>query len=308
MGDSRFPHQDRDWFLEKWREAGYNLRQMAVDTGVHEQTLGRWRGLHELAWPAWINPKGNTRDKLILAQRPPLVPILNEPITMEGDLLVTNDWHAPIIHYDTFHRALDDANKRGINQAVCVGDITNQDALTGHEILQETAGFATEGDHLNYAVSQLLDAVEILVVAYGNHDRHAHIALRVDFERSLRMILHELPQEKLDRIHVTWMDHVMVETERGPWRLCHTRNYSVQPLAYPNKLALRYGTHVAGAHRHHLAIGRAANGKDIVDLPALADFRRMAYLHRYTNHLPEPQNGYSFLINGRMQIPMLTNG
>lgn len=301
----KYPHQDKAWFEAKWREAGYNLSVMADDNGIAVSTINRWFKRHRLEWPEWVNPKGNTRDK---PHRPPLVPILAEPITMEGDLLVLNDVHAPLVHYDTFHRAIDDADSRGIRQAAIIGDFTNQDALAGHELLQKGAEIDVESDHVSYAASILLDVFDIVVVAFGNHDRHAMVKLKVDFQKALNMLLVGLPQDKLDRLHVTWRDHVIVDTERGPWRLCHTRAYRKDPLKYPNEVALRYGMHVAGAHRHHMAIGRAANGKDIVDLPAQADFERMAYLHRYTSHLPEPQNGYSLLIGGRMQIPMLTRG
>jgi predicted phosphodiesterase len=236
---------------------------------------------------------------------PPLVPIEDAELRLEGDFSVSNDWHAPLIHYDTFHRYLEDTYRHGLERMVVVGDMTNQDALAQHEDKQAGAGMGPEMQHLHYAVETALDVVKEIIVTFGNHDRHHAQKARVSFEKSIRMLLCDLPPEKLDRIKVTARDYVIVDTEEGEWRLCHTRSYSRLPLAYPDKLAKRWMQHIYGAHRHHLAQGFAANGKMIVDGGMIADQSRMAYLHKYTNDLPKMQNGYSLLIGGRMHTPML---
>ena len=236
---------------------------------------------------------------------PPLIPILDTPIRLEGDMAVSSDWHAPATNYEVLHRMLDDIDRSGLKRLGIIGDLTNQDALAGHEEKQKGAELEPEMEHLHYSVDLALDVVDEIVVSFGNHDRHAMGRLQVSFEKSIGMLLHGLAPEKLARIRITALDHVTVETERGDWLLAHTRSYSRLPLAYPNKLAQRHGCHVAAGHRHHAAQGRAANGKDIVELAGLMDIPRLAYAHRYTNDLPAMQNGYGLLIDGFMRCPML---
>jgi hypothetical protein len=152
-----------------------------------------------------------------------------------------------------------------------------------------------------------LDVFDRLVVTLGNHDRHHHEQTKISFDRSLRQLLCDLPKDKLDRIIVTGRDYVIIETERGPWRVCHTRAYRKLPLSYPNALALRHGMHIAAGHRHHYAHGKAANGKDIAELGGLMEHERMAYTTRYTNDLPEMQRGYARLVGGHLTLPMLSS-
>lgn len=264
------------------------------------------------AWAARLGVKGThpqtkkaLRGENFPKPPPPLVPIENSEIRLTGDACISSDWHAPLLRYDVLHRMLRDCDRRGLSTLIVAGDLTNQDALAGHEEKQRGAEMPIELEHLHYAVDTALDYVGELVVTLGNHDRHAPQKLQVSFDTSIRMLLHGLSAEKLARIRVTALDHVIVETERGDWLVCHTRSYSRLPLAYPNKLAGRFGMHVAAGHRHHHAIGKAANGFDIVELGGLMDADRMEYTHRYTNDLPMMQNGYGLLVDGFMDCPML---
>lgn len=236
---------------------------------------------------------------------PPLIPIQDEELRFEGDGGVASDWHAPLTHYETLHRFLDDCVAHDFKRVFIPGDLTNQDALATHEDKQAAAHMEAEMEHLSYAVSLALDAVDELVVSLGNHDRHLARNAKVSFDTSIRMLLKDLPKEKLDRITVTARDYVIVDTEEGEWRLCHTRSYSRIALAYPMKLAVRWNQHIAAGHRHHFAQGYAPNGKMAVDLGGLQDDARMSYVHRYTNDLPAMQNGYGLLVGGRMHCPML---
>lgn len=236
---------------------------------------------------------------------PPLVPVELEELRIEGDAGVASDWHAPITHYDTLHRFLDDCVAHDLRRIIIPGDLTNQDALATHEEKQEGAGMGVEIEHLHYSVSLALDAVDELVVSLGNHDRHHARNAQVSFERSLRQLLCDLPKENLDRIRVTGRDYVIVDTEQGEWRVCHTRSYSRIALSYPMKLAARFNQHIAAGHRHHHAQGFAPNGKMAVELGGLMDYERMSYAHRYTNDLPQMQRGYGLLLGGRMVCPML---
>jgi hypothetical protein len=303
---ARLWQHDKAEYERRWILAGYNTCKLADDNGIGRSTAQKWKLIHGLEAPEYVNPKGNSRLRPSTPPPPPeLIPIQDEQLRLEGDFGVSNDWHAPMLRYDVLHRMLDDLNQSELGHLLIVGDLTNQDALASHEEKQAAADTGAEAEHLHYAIDQALDAVDQITVCLGNHDRHHALKAKVDFARSIRQLLCDLPQEKLDRIQVTARDSIIVDTERGPWLMCHTRNYSRLPLAYPNKLALRYGMHVWGAHRHHLAQGVSANGYDICEGGGLFDMDRMAYVHRYTNDLPTMVNGYGKLVDGWMDIPIL---
>lgn len=300
--------RDKNEFSRRWEAAGWNLSRLADDNGKDRTLINRWKARHRLEFPESINPKGNYRTpRGRAADPPPLIPIEAEQIRLEGDFAVSSDWHAPLTKYDILHRFLDESHEANLTRLIIAGDLTNQDALAGHEEKQKDAGLEPEMEHLHYSIDAALDVFDEIVVTLGNHDRHAAQKLQVSFDRSIRMLLADLAPEKLKRIRVTALDSVIVDTERGEWLVCHTRSYSRLPLAYPNKLALRHGMHVAGGHRHHHAIGKAANGKTIVELGGLMDAERMAYTKRYTNDLPTMCNGYGLLIDGGMTCPMLAD-
>lgn len=292
-------------FAERFKASGYNIVVMSEREHASEVSLRSWRRKHGIEYPAHINPKANHR-KPTFTEAPPLVPIEDDELRLEGDWAVSSDWHAPITRYDVLSRMLDDAHSAGLNRLIIAGDLTNQDALTNHEDKQAGADMPTEIEHLNYSINTALDCFDEIVVSIGNHDRHLAQKAKVTFDRSLRMLLADVPPEKYQRIRVTGRDYVIVDTDEGAWRVCHTYSYSRLPLNYPNRLALRHGMHIAAGHRHHHAIGVAANGKTIVELGGLMDADRLKYTKRWTNDMPVMANGFGLLLGGRMRCPMLT--
>ena len=308
---NRYWWENRDDFAARWESYGYNLTSMADSEGCSRGTLVKWRKRHQLEFPEHVNPKGNHANSHRRANRlettPPLVPILESELRVEGDFSIMSDLHLPVTRYDVMNRWLDDSQHHGLSRAILPGDVFNQDAWSRHEHKQGGAGPDEEHAAAMWAFPAMLDVFDELIVAMGNHDQNAHRKLdfSVSFDRAMRMLLADLSDDQLSRITITGRDYVLVDTDEGLWRICHTRTYSRQPLAYPNRLALRHGCHVAAAHRHHHAQGFAANGKSIVELGGAHDEERMAYANRWTDDFPRMSNGYMLLIDGRAHCPML---
>lgn len=300
MASGDAPWRDRDWLqAELDKRGGYSSRVGGQSTGA-VSALARSLGVSQSVISTWAK-------KLDIERRipPPLVPIEADELTLEGDWAVSSDWHCPIIAYPVLDRFLNDTADANLDNLLIAGDLTNQDALAQHEQKQAGAELGAERVHLAYALRQALTVVKRVVVTLGNHDRHAALKLGIPFDEAMRMLIDGLSDEERSRVTFNARDYANIITSQGLWRVCHTRSYSRLPLNYPNRLALRYGCHVAGAHRHHHALGFAANGKMICELGGLFDALRMAYLHRYTNDLPQMMNGYGLLVDGRMRCPML---
>jgi hypothetical protein len=299
--------QDPVEFAKRFEAAGFNIVAMSEAEGSNPGTLRKYRRMHGIEYPAHINPKGNHRPIVAAVDTPPLVPIEEDELRIEGDAALSSDWHVPIIDWDVFHRWLDDAHRANLTTGICAGDMFNFDAWSRHDHKQKGT---SPNDDMNagaYAVTQALEVFDRLVVTRGNHDENLHRKLDygIKFDRVLRMALEGVPREKLDRLVITGRDYVIIDTDEGEWRVCHTRSYSKQPLAYPNRISMRYEQHVAGGHRHHHAQGWSSAGRRLVELGGFMDEERMAYTKRYTNDFPIMQKGYALLIGGRADCPML---
>lgn len=303
---SEAPWRDAEWLesnllrhggLIKNDKSGAQAR-LASELGVNASTISTWVNRHIRS--------GN----LVMRERTPLpqlVPVDNSVITISGDAAPSSDWHLPLTNYNIFHEWLDACYKKNIRTGICAGDMVNLDHWSQHYPKQQNAGIEVEAEHAAYAVSEALDVFDELIICLGNHDERVHkqLGYSTSFDHAMRMLLQGVPDEKHKRIRITSKDYVLVETEMGVWRICHTRSYSLQPLAYPIKLAMRHNQHIAAGHRHHLAQGYAPNGKMVVELGGFYDADRTEYLDRYTNHYPKWQPGWWLLENGMMNCPML---
>lgn len=284
-------YRDPETILAAYEKFG-SLRSTAKHFGTDHTVIATWLD----------------RAKNYVPPQPPLVESTNKELRLQGDFLVISDWHLPLTKYGVLKRALQQALVSGITKVVAPGDLFNWDWWSDYAPKQSNAGPSIELEHGRYAVELILSKMDELVICLGNHDERITKKLNygVSFDEAMRMCFSGVAQEKLDRIQITERDYVIVETPEGEWRICHTRSYSRMPLNYPNRLALRHNQHIAGGHRHHHAIGRAANGKWIVELGGLFDAENTDYLNRYTDDFPIWQNGYMLLVEGVPYCPMLS--
>ncbi len=212
------PWRDKTWLTENLdRHGGYDNRMgnasrgamtlLAAELGCSKSTLSLWARKHQLEPTDRAEP-----------EPPPLVPIESEEWVFEGDFGCSSDWHAPITRYDVMERMLDDCTNNGLTRHIIAGDLTNQDALSGHEEKQKGACLEVEQEHLNYSLDRALDLVDEIVVTLGNHDRHIKNKTGMTLAKSLKMLLTGLSREKLDRIKITERDYVLLTGGRS-WNL-----------------------------------------------------------------------------------------
>lgn len=234
---------------------------------------------------------------------------LGEVIRLAGDGPITSDWHIPLTDYGIANRMVDDCRKRRIGQwLVIAGDLFHQDQMNRFDQKQFSARFEMEIAVANRVVRMLLHAFDRIYVTLGNHDQNMQrrLAYAASFETTVRMILHELDEFERRRIIVTPRDHLIVDTDEGPWRVCHTRTYRKQQLSYVASLADLHRMNVAAGHRHHCALGFSPSGYRIAELAGMHDRTKTDYLNRWTSDHPLHQSGYMILNGGRILCPALT--
>src|SRR3990172_8063644 len=188
-------------------------------------------------------------------------------IRLDGDGPITSDWHIPLTNFSLARQMTEDCERRSMGSwLVIAGDLFHQDGLNRFEQKQQGARFET----------------------------------------AVKMILHELGEDDQRRIIVTPRDHLIIDTEEGPWRVCHTKTYRKSQLAYVAALADLHRMNVAAGHRHHCALGFSPSGYRIAELGGMHDRLKTDYLNRWTSDHPLHQSGYMLLRRGRVVCPALS--
>lgn len=227
--------------------------------------------------------------------------------TGSNAISVTADWHCPLHSTEAAKDFVRDAKTYDATRAcVIAGDLFNFDALSDFYPKQENAGLEDELEQTSEIVSILLDVFDEVAITKGNHDFRLQKALgfKLRFEHAITAVL-QLDKDKLKRVKVTGRDYVLIDTEQGVWRACHTKQYAKQQLVVPSRLADRHQQHIAGGHRHHHAIGRSPSGLWVVELGGLHDGDKTEYLDQWTTDFPLWQNGYLMLHKGEPFCPKL---
>lgn len=288
------PWQDAEWVEENLARHGGNVSALARELGISRANLRHAVEKHKHA----ARPV-----------HPPLVPILAEPVRLSGDVACTSDWHVPITDYDLFTRFIESVEAYNLDTIICAGDLFNLDAMSRYPAKQAGAGFTPEREHAAYCCKLALANGRRLIITLGNHDERfqAKLEYNARFAEAMRMVLGDLlADDELSRITITDYDHVIVDTDEGEWRICHTKQYSRDPLKVPAKLSMRFGQHVAGGHRHHHALGFAPNGKRVCEMGGFFDETRTEYIKKYSTDFPMWQPGWGLLLGGKMLCPMLS--
>lgn len=273
------------------REAGMNNQEIADKVGVSEAAVRR--GLHKAGFKPYLIP-GYARAKLdVLLEKP-----LSINVAKQGAGAVTADWHLPLADYDLINSFIDHAIDLGAtNWLLVAGDWFNIDALSAFDFKQDEAAMPQEIFASNEVMTRLLQVFDNVYLSWGNHDARVHRALgyKVSFARAMRMMFADLDKDLMDRIQLSNLDHVRIETPNGPYTVCHPKNYTNVPLTTARKLASKEQTHIITGHSHHTAIGHDVSGNFVCgEIGGFFDAAKTGYLQRTTT-FPKWQNGYGFI-------------
>lgn len=229
---------------------------------------------------------------------------------VSGDGIVAADFHVPLTDYELTMRMIERAADAGLTGYLVIpGDFLNMDSLSEYNPKQPDAGLEFEIRMANKLMDCLLDVFDTVALSAGNHDRRVtkSLGFKMRFDSAMRMICHDVPPDKLDRLHVVGNDHIMIDTDNGEWRACHTASYSKNPLTVPRELCDIHHSHVIGAHRHHHAVGYNKSGKYFaVEAGGLFDVDKTAYLRKDSTTFPKWCPGWVELRGGFPTLPLLS--
>jgi hypothetical protein len=274
------------------REQGLNNYQIADQLGVSEAAVRR--GLRKVGYRPHLIP-GYARRQLDVSLEMPL----RIDVRKAGAGAVTADWHHPLADYNLINSFLDHAVDIGAtNWLLVAGDWFNIDALSAFDSKDEkNANLAKEFYGSNETMERVLSVFDKVYFSWGNHDARVHKSLgyKVEFKRAMRMMFADLDNDLMDRVLLSNLDHVYIDTPNGPYYVCHPKSYNQAPLSTARKLAGLNLSHVITGHSHHTAIGHDPSGTFVcAEIGGFFDKNKTQYLQRTTTY-PKWQNGYGFI-------------
>lgn len=274
------------------REQGLNNIQVADKLGVSEAAVRR--GLHKAGFKPYLIPEPVIRKLDIALEHP-----LRIDVRKAGPGAITADWHHPVTDYGLVNTFIDHARDIGAtNWLIVAGDWFNVDALSAFDFKQAEAGLAKEVYGSAQTMVRLLETFDKVYLSWGNHDARLHKALgyKVTFSQSMRYLFSDLdPSLFDDRIVLSNLDNVIVDSPRGPLMVAHPKAYSSVPLTNARRLASKHLMHVFTGHSHHTALGHDVSGEFTCgEIGGFFDRTKVEYLQRTTT-FPNWQNGYGFM-------------
>lgn len=222
---------------------------------------------------------------------------LRHDTAKQGGIVVTADWHHPLTDYTLVNQLIDHADDIGARNLVIAGDWWNLDALSAFESKQESAGLVAELKLGNTAMEKVAGFFDRVYFTWGNHDHRLVRVLQysLEFKAAMRLLFADTAPAFLEKVTFSNLDHMIIETPSGPYRVSHPKSYSSTPLANPRRQASKFLMHSLSGHTHHFAVGYDVSGKYIAaELGGLHRKDAVHYLQRTTNY-PTWNQGYGIL-------------
>jgi hypothetical protein len=273
--------------------------------------MGDW--CHENKYPVYTTiPRMHEILEHITVSKTPFDIISSIPSTREmvwpsfmvvGDVQIpTTDWNlARMVGYVAEKRM------KKPRRMIIDGDLLNFDCWSSYPQILMSASWKEEKEACRAVLYMWLETFDEIIWLFGNHElRKLKAAQGVEDETDILSML-RVPEK---RIKVSVLDHCIVKTPIGPWRVCHGDDYSQGLLVKADAYAQKYQMHIVAAHAHRFGLGvDRFNRYMIVSSGGLFDSNKMAYTQIGTNARPSMAQGFTLINNGypEMYSPLMTN-
>lgn len=215
---------------------------------------------------------------------------------LEGDMIVSSDWHLPLIDVDMVMKLILVAKRFGIKKMALVGDFINFETIAHWDQENMDVNLRLELESAEEMLNILFDWFDEVYWCFGNHD-----------DRLTRLFNFQLQPTEFGKLITDQINKklfisshpYMMLNNGSPWRLTHPKNFSVMTNRVPTKLSEKYRCNVLGAHGHHQGISFDTSGRDLCgDLGCLTDYEKTHYvMFKDTTH-PIWNMGFGMIRNG----------
>lgn len=175
-------------------------------------------------------------------------------VSVQGDTIVTSDWHVPHHHEELVARMLQVAKALNIKQLVINGDFLNEDAFSRWPSHPFNVGWQTEKHMARSLLQDLVKTFDRIYYILDNHDRRiiARHERPTDFtEDDLMDILLDATTRGVVRAS-TFYRYVTIN---DVWRVTSPKDYRRAKLSLPGRLAQLHHTNIISGGDHLFGLG-----------------------------------------------------
>jgi predicted phosphodiesterase len=288
--------------LGQLMQAGHSYRSAAV---VLSRTYGQVRAKcrrHDIESKAeniGATPK--------VVEAPPEIPAYDGALCLPGDLggglMIVADVHSPCTDWVAASRVALIAQKylEEPRRLVIAGDMMNWDVYSRYENVIPLPTLRQEIDAAKFAIQLWLETFDHVYLILGNHDYRWLKNLKGAFDEELFTDLLKSLLWNDERLTVNVYSYLDVICEQtGIWHITHTPEYSKVPLSKARFLSnVTKDRHLMLAHQHQAGIALDESGRFVlVDIPALADPEKLAYVMLHSTTKPRMKTGFVMLRGG----------
>ena len=267
--------------LSSLNRAGYSYSELAERHGL---TRGKVAGL--ISRYKTANVKKLERFEVDLG----------EAWTLSGDWMVTGDLHVPCTDYDFLRLLLLIAKKHNIKRLLLAGDLFTQDGFSIYPNVVPPITWAAEREAARIIIHDWLEWFTEIRFLMGNHDRRMQKWAGGEFDECdiFGMIT------TAEQCHYSNWGWCVIDNPGGyPWRVTHSRQYSVNQLTVAGEMANKFQMNIISHHQHHLAKGWDKYKRFVVvDNGAMVDADKLAYVVLDDSKMPGMTTGFTMLKNG----------
>lgn len=288
-----------------WKPEEEALLPQLIEAGnsyatVAQEMARSYNSIRQKCRSLGINSTAEGNPAKARVDAPPVVPVYDEYLKLDGDWLVVADVHSPCTDWVMASRVALIARKYlATPRLIIAGDLMNFDTFSRFAKRVPLPTLRQEIDAARYALALWSQTFEEKILIFGNHDYRWMKAMDGVFDADTFV---ELIQTLIsnDDTRISTYSYLDIETMTGTWRVTHMPEYSRVPLSKARFLGHTLkDRHLALAHQHHASLGLDESGAHmLVDIPALVDAEKLAYAGLDDTTKPVMKRGFMMICNG----------
>lgn len=230
--------------------------------------------------------------QMVMFTNPENIKSYNDFWQLEGDFVLTSDWHVPYYDADICNKMIQISDKFDIHRLIIAGDFFNQDAFS-HYISRDAIDFGEEKKIATDIMDKLCKFFDEIYILSGNHDIRLLklLAFKLKIDDIWKMVSTEIGRQ----IKVTEYPYLRINDK---WHITHPKNFSILPTSVARKMNHKYKRHVGVAHGHQMGVTYSPSGDELLfDTGGMFDQDKVEYSRMCDTTHSEWQTGFSIIRN-----------
>ena len=260
-------------------------------------------GVHHSAIQGYLSTRKTNLADIMFEYQQQIAPHLLETREhIEGDCIVSADYHSPFVSLDWLERLLEVSRKEGIKQLLIAGDFFDFDRLSWWLKMAQAEEMATKLDD-EFAFSEMVlerleEWFDKIYLLGGNHWRRLlkSITYTVSSDRLMGLV-----GRKNDKryVNIEYFDWILIDKKV---RVTHPAKARKLDYTLARDLSILFPNQwLVVAHRHRVNEGFTPDGRPMLEIGWMGDTNRMRYIQHVDSTYYRWINGFGVYKNGQLK-------